>query len=95
MAWEIEHRRNGFVRVRVFLGIFCLLVAAISLEKRGARNVEWITYVCLGGFWLLFAERRDDEAWAAFLQKPRTLVLALLALASVAGLSYNVFILLK
>jgi hypothetical protein len=92
MTWEIERRPNGFLWVRTFLGVAFFLVGAIEISKHGFANLEWVTYMCFGGYWLSFMEKRPGESWVGFLRKPRALAMAVLLLASVGGFSYDLLV---
>jgi hypothetical protein len=75
---------------RIAIACFMFAASAVSLWGEFFR-FDWVWFICLGLFQILFVPMQKDEARKTYLSKPRTILTTALVIAVLAGALHSLY----
>lgn len=75
---------------RIAIACFMFAASAVSIWGEFFR-FDWVWFICLGLFQILFVPMQKDEARKTYLSKPRTILTTALVIAAIAGALHSLY----
>ena len=83
---------TGYLPLWARISIACFMFAASAVSMWGEFfRFDWVWFICLGLFQILFVPMQKHEARRAYRSKPRTIITIALVIAVLAGALHSVY----